>query len=119
MSLVSLTDNTLHESKSEIIVHWTILAACMNDVLMSADVNMHARSFADSKVFSMNSLSTLIIQFFFFFFFRCHERIPNGSTRFNGVMLNYHAVGTGGSDRRVFGITLSVCPLASPGYDFT
>lgn len=32
--------------------------------------------------------------------------------------VNYHSGATGDPDRRMFGLALRICPLASSGYDF-
>jgi hypothetical protein len=90
----------------------------MNDVLMSADVNIHVHTFYCRllivKCSKWTVLPALIIRFFYV---QYHELIPNGSTRFNGVA-NCHSGAIGDPDRRMFGLALSICPLASSGYNF-
>lgn len=60
----------------------------MNDVLMSADVNINVHTFYCRllivKCTKWTVLPALIIRFFDV---QYHELIPNGNTRFNGVML--------------------------------
>ena len=53
-------------------------------------------------------MPALIIRFFDVHY---HELIPNGSTRFNGVMLIT-------IPEPLASLALSICPLASRGYDF-